>query len=60
LEGDLIVTPESGEPVRFGAGDRVFLWLGFAAFGMFVGRFESITALVETSITSANVITGFS
>ena len=23
LEGDVIVTSESGEPVRFGAGDRV-------------------------------------
>ena len=28
LEGDVVVTPEGGQPVRFGAGDRVVFAAG--------------------------------
>ena len=47
LEGDVTVTPDDGEPVRFGAGDLVVFDAGLRCTWDVPPRCASTTALVE-------------
>ena len=47
LEGDVTVTPDGGEPVRFGAGDLVVFDARLGAPGRFMPQCASTTSLVE-------------
>ena len=45
LEGNLTVTPDGGEPVRFGVGDLVVFPKGFLALGKCTKQFKSTIVL---------------
>ena len=46
IEGEVTVTPDGGEPVKFGAGDLVVFPAGWTVNGMFIRRSASIIDLV--------------